>query len=139
MSRPNKHYKEYLEAICVWLHGQGFCVSFEIDGDDALYRSTKFISIKNTRSIESQIHILLHECGHVLIGNSDLIINGEKEVLSRYNEKSKIYKTFTIIEEVEAWRRGLKLARKLKIPINKEKWNRDMARALETYMRWAVN
>jgi Zn-dependent peptidase ImmA (M78 family) len=138
MNDSKKLYTSYLETICIWLYARGFCVNFDTDGDDALYKSSKFISIKNTRSIETQLHVLLHECGHILVDKSDFI-NGEKEVLRRYNKKSKIYKTFTIIEEVEAWRRGLKLAKKLAIPINKEKWNRDMARALESYMKWAVN
>jgi len=81
---------------------------------------------------------MLHEAGHLLVGESDSVVNGEEEVLKKYSEKSKIHKTFTVIEEVEAWKRGLGLARRLGIPINKEKWNKDVARAIYKYMIWAT-
>ena len=96
------------------------------------------MSINSTRSLETQLYILLHECGHILVSESDSIVNGAEEVFDKYGEKTKIYKVFTVIEEVEAWKRGLRLAKKLNIPVNKEKWNRDVARAINSYMKWAI-
>jgi hypothetical protein len=138
MQKQDSHHLDSLMVVCIWLFDKGYSVEFGKDGDDALYQESKFISIKNTRSQEGQLYTLLHECGHILVNESDSIVNGREEVLDKYSSRSKINKIFTIVEEVEAWKRGLRLAKKLGIAVNKEKWNRDMARALESYMKWAV-
>ena len=98
---------------------------------------SKIISINSTRSEETQLHILLHECGHVLVHSHGDKMNCRK-IYNEYSEQSKIYKVFTVIEEIEAWSRGLKLAERLNIPINKTKWNRDVSRAIWKYMDWAT-
>jgi len=128
-----------ISAVIYWLEKRGYHIDFDRNGDDSVDREAKIVSINNTRSKEMQLHILLHECGHVLVQDSDKIVNGIEEVLCKYGERTKIYKVFTVIEEVEAWKRGLALAKRLGIDINKEKWNRDVARAIGAYMRWATN
>ena len=117
---------------------KGYHVEVERDGEDAIDRINKFVSINSTRSLETQLHVILHEAGHLLVEKSDKIPSGIPEVLNKYSEKSKIHRTFTVIEEIEAWKRGLKLAGRLGIKINKEKWNKDVARAIYKYMVWAT-
>ena len=131
-------HEDAISSLILWFQKRGYHIELERDGHDAIDRISKFVSINSTRSKETQIHVMLHEAGHLLIGEADSIVNGEEEVLKKYSEKSKIYKTFTVIEEVEAWKRGLGLARRLGIPINKEKWNKDVARAIYKYMIWAT-
>ena len=127
----------YIGLVCEWLDKRNYYVEFSSSGDDSVDRVNRIVSINTTRSLETQVHVILHECGHVLIAESDPVVSGIDEVLKKYSNKSKIHKTFTVIEEVEAWKRGLKLAKRLGIPINKEKWNKDVARALYKYMLWA--
>ena len=127
-----------INSLVYWFHKKGYHVELERDGQDAVDRISKFVSINSTRSKETQVHIMLHEAGHVLVGESAGRFNGEAEVLSKYSSKTKIHKTFTVIEEIEAWKRGLKLAGRLGIEINKEKWNKDVARAIYKYMVWAT-
>ena len=62
-----------------------------------------------------------------------------KSVTENFSEKSNMYRVFTVIEEVEAWKRGLSLANRLGIAVNKDKWNRDVARALKLYMKWCLD
>jgi len=131
-------HEDAISSLILWFQKRGYHIELERDGHDAIDRISKFVSINSTRSKETQIHVMLHEAGHLLVGESDSVVNGEEEVLKKYSEKSKIYKTFTVIEEVEAWKRGLGLARRLGIPINKEKWNKDVARAIYKYMIWAT-
>ena len=138
MEEARLQVKEYIDEVCIWLHQRGFSVEFDKRGEDAVYKSSKLVSIKSSRALEGQLHTLLHECGHILIEESDSLVNGKKEVLQKYNPRSKIHKTFTIIEEVEAWKRGLKLSRRLGILINKEKWNKDVAKSIMAYMKWAT-
>ena len=130
-------HEEAIDSLVYWAETKGYVVDFSYDGDDSVDRESKVISINSTRSSETQLYILLHECGHILVSKSDKVVSG-KEVMDKYSEKSKIYRVFTVIEEVESWKRGLALANRLCIPVNKDKWNRDVARAIGTYMEWAL-
>ena len=131
-------HQGYIGTLIFWLQDKDYLVEFSRDGDDSVDRINKVVSINTTRSAETQLYVILHECGHVLVSESDSIVNGVEEVLDKYSEASKIHKTFTVVEEVEAWKRGLKLAKRLGIPIDKTKWNKDVARALYKYMLWAT-
>jgi hypothetical protein len=131
-------HQESIDTVIYWLHNKGYYIEVDRTGDDSVDRDVKIVSINSARSLETQLYILLHECGHILVSESDSLVNGAEEVLDRYGERTKIYKVFTVIEEVEAWKRGLRLAKKLNIPVNKDKWNRDVARAINLYMKWAI-
>ena len=132
------NHEDAITAVTYWFQQKGYHVEIDRDGEDAIDRDSKFVSINSTRSLETQLHVILHEAGHLLVEQSDKITNGIPEVLNKYSEKSKIHRTFTVIEEIEAWKRGLKLANRLGIKINKEKWNKDVARAIYKYMVWAT-
>ena len=130
--------KDAIGALEYWAYTKGYHVDFAYDGDDSVDKVAKIISINTTRSLETQLYTLLHECGHILVYGSDNVVN-VKEVTDRYNEKTSIHRVFTVIEEVEAWKRGLSLAKRLGITVDKEKWNRDVARALKQYMKWCLD
>lgn len=128
---------ESIAALVVWLDTKGYYVDFDKNGDDSVDTEGKIVSINSTRTRETQLYILLHECGHVLISNNDSIV-GYKRVQEKYSEKTNIHKVFTIMEEVEAWKRGRMLALRLGINIEEKKWDLDSSRALNQYIKWAA-
>ena len=128
---------EAIDVLVGWLDDKGYHVEFDIKGDDSVALADKIVSINTTRSTETQLYILLHECGHVLIHNNDHII-GYREVQENFKERSDIHKVFQVMEEAEAWKRGKFLARRFGIEINEEKWNKDLSRALNKYIKWAA-
>ena len=97
-------HQESIDTVIYWLHNKGYYIEVDRTGDDSVDRDIKIVSINSTRSLETQLYILLHECGHILVSESDSLVNGAEEVLGRYGERTKIYKVFTVIEEVEAWK-----------------------------------
>lgn len=130
-------HEESVSTLLMWLENKGYYVDFDRKGDDSVDTSNKIVSINNTRSLETQLYILLHECGHILIHNNEDIVK-YKDVQEKFSEKTKINKVFTVMEEVEAWKRGKSLAKRLNIEINEEKWNKDLSRALYKYILWAA-
>jgi hypothetical protein len=130
-------HREAIDILIGWLDAKDYHVEFDKKGDDSVSLESKIISINTTRSIETQLYILLHECGHVLIHNNDRII-GYREVQENFKERSDIHKVFQVMEEAEAWKRGKFLARRFGIEINEEKWNKDLSRALNKYIKWAA-
>lgn len=131
-------HEEALGALEYWAYTKGYYVEFARNGDDSVDRESKIVSINTTRSEETQLYTLLHECGHILVYGNDKVMNAQG-VMDSFGEKSNIHRVFTVIEEVEAWKRGLSLANRLGIPVNRDKWNRDVARALKLYMQWCLD
>lgn len=130
-------HEEAITTLIHWLDTKGYYVDFDRNGDDSVDCSAKIVSINNTRTLETQLYILLHECGHILIHNNDKLMK-YAEVQGNYRERTNIHKVFTVMEEVEAWKRGMLLAKRLNIEIDEKKWNMDISRALNKYIRWAA-
>jgi len=128
---------EAIDVLVGWLDAKDYYVEFDKKGDDSVSLEEKIVSINTTRSTETQLYVLLHECGHVLIHNNEDIVK-YRTVQESFKERSDIHKVFTVMEEAEAWKRGKRLARRLGIEINEEKWNRDLSRALNKYIKWAA-
>lgn len=125
----------YLDSLIVWAYEKGYHVDFTPNGDDCICNISKIIEINSSASTKKQIIRLLHECGHVLIfsnGSKFNFIDKEK-----YKENTDGYKIYTIIEEIEAWKRGRELANRLKIPIDDVEWEKSMVSALKKYVKWA--
>tara|TARA_B100000131_G_C18078167_1_gene597189 strand:+ start:795 stop:1196 length:402 start_codon:yes stop_codon:yes gene_type:complete len=131
-------YNDSIVSLICWAQDYGYDVQIDRYGDDSIDEESRIISINSKNSIETQLYVLLHECGHLLIYKNGSSF-GLKDVMSKYSERTKIHRVFRVIEEAEAWKRGRSLANRLYIDIDDEKWNRAVARALGKYMDWARN
>ena len=131
-------YNEAIASLVCWAQDYGYDVQLDRYGDDSIDEESRIISINTNSSLETQLHTLLHECGHLLIykNGTPFKIN---DVINKYSERTKIHRVFRVIEEAEAWKRGRALARRLYIELNDDKWNRAVARALKRYMEWAID
>jgi hypothetical protein len=128
--------KEYLDLLIDWAHNKNYSVDFKKNGYDSVCDVSKTIEINSSLPIRTQVIRLLHECGHVLIfENGSHFKFNEK---THYSPKSTNCKIFTIIEEIEAWKRGKELAIRLHIPIIDEVWDKAMVSALNKYVKWAA-
>lgn len=127
-----------LEALVVWAFDRGYHVEFVKNGDDCICHISKTIEINSSNPLENQVMYLLHECGHALIfdngGFLDFAYVRDKE-----NAGTSKFKVYRLAEEIEAWKRGFNLANRLKIPLNDEKWDRAVVRAIKKYINWAAD
>jgi len=131
-------HKDAILELEFWAEKKGYCVYFSREVEDEVCLQSKIISINSTRSTEVQLHTMLHECGHILAYDNGSILK-TRDVIDKYGDKTRIHRVFTVVEEVEAWRRGLSLANRMGIQINKDKWDRCVARALKKYMQWCLD
>ena len=53
------------------------------------------------------------------------------------NARSKAYKVSTVAEELEAWKRGRRLARRFKHHVNDSKYDEHMTKNIMSYIEWA--
>jgi len=124
-----------------WLFEKDYEVLYETDGQDAVYFGCKQIILNSRNHIEKRLYILLHECGHILINSNSFdrvfSLSSETEAIMGGRKVSRKRRVAKLTEEIEAWKRGENLARRLGIEINEEKFDRIRANAIMSYIEWA--
>jgi hypothetical protein len=123
-----------------WIENKkGYIVHFATEGELNIIDSDfNEIVIDERLSYELQTYVLLHECGHILTWENGMFLSLEKKA-SRHKAATFKERTFTVIEEIEAWKRGLSLAKRLNIPVDVVKWEEEMASAIGKYITWSIN
>jgi hypothetical protein len=128
--------KSAIECLASWAVDKGYHVSFEKKGEDSICHISKQIEINNSMPNEIQFYRLLHECGHALIFENGGSIDYKSKDLDSPDNSDK--RTYIVIEEIEAWKRGLTLAKRLKLPVDDKKWEAAMISAIKKYIKWAA-
>lgn len=134
--------KESLDILTDWAVSKGYSVDFDRNANNCICHETKIIEINNKTPIRDQVFFLLHECGHVLIFENGFFWNFN--IRNKYHvneptnrEENKKYKIFVLTEEIEAWQRGYRLAKKLNLNIDKSSLEEYMYKAISKYSKWA--
>lgn len=130
-----RHIRD-IEVVLAWCEAKKLTVEFK-RLPSMYYPDGLNIVVSSHLSTEARLHVLLHECGHHLIGTKD-----EHERFGRgYSDtrtRSAHHKLDVLEEEFEAWHRGLKLAARLGVKVDKESYDRTRITHLKTYVRWAA-
>lgn len=119
-----------MRRLLEWCRKRGIEV---INGPYASYNwdgKRKWIQLPPARP-ETRLFLLLHECGHHLLRKS-----GEERGVD-WAARNLETKIAYVNNEIAAWQRGLRLAHRLGIRINKKRWSCVRKRNLATYLRWA--
>ena len=130
------------QKLLDWIKKKGF--TYE-EGKQDLYEPTeKKICVSKRLNKQNKLYSALHECGHLLVQRN--VFSYEKRYKSQVDglfDKRKCrslrWRIDFLKEEYDAWDRGYKLAKRLKIPINKERYYDYASKCLETYCRWTVD
>ena len=137
----NKEYTTALAKLEAWAHRRGFeiCKGYGIDA--YIHEEKHIVYNSKIKSKKNQVYSLLHECGHAIAYNS----KGYKESFptlaayrfkdSKVNKRRNAFKCEVIAEEWDAWARGLKLAKRLGIKIDRDKYFNYASRWVMTYIR----
>ena len=124
-----------------WLYDKGYNLHVDTDETNAFYREDKLICIDSRMGIEKRLYTLIHECGHLLI--EDRWSAYAKKYLHAgvrgdgRKMRSAKYRVSIIEEEVEAWEKGYRLAKRLNLYIDEEGFVKDKTEALMSYFEWA--
>lgn len=125
-----------------WLNSKGYEVVLETDADDRIVWETKQVFINSRSHPETRYYTLLHECGHLLISQGakqwakDVPMYATVEDLRV--EKSKAYRVSLVAEEIEAWKRGRRLAKRFKHHVDNEKYDKHITECVFGYIEAAA-
>tara|TARA_R110001592_G_scaffold188358_2_gene433463 strand:+ start:5720 stop:6127 length:408 start_codon:yes stop_codon:yes gene_type:complete len=122
-----------------WLSKYGFSLVY--GSDDYVCWDASIVCINSRNRQENKLYALIHECGHVMVDNNrDRLYESSSMVQRSYEGRrpSKQKRIAVVAEEIEAWRRGERLARKLKIDIDEPKFDKQRTMAIMSYINWAA-
>jgi hypothetical protein len=133
------NYEKEYEKMKKWASSKGYSVSEEYHNEDSVCFDSKTIYINSRQSIENMLYGIVHEAGHILIFSSmkhflDKHPIYPYDIMDGRVKRSKKYSVCLVSEEIEAWKKGLGLAKRLKININKEKYFKIMVESVWSYI-----
>jgi len=148
VSKPLKKLKKQafesgIEELIDWTHKKGYSIEFSYCVQDEFRPSDKMITISLRQGPEKQLYSLLHECGHLILQNNENLYSAKypssaKMAYCNSNkrlERSSKYKVDVMAEEIDAWRKGKDLAKRLDIYIEEEEYYAVSTKCLYTYIK----
>lgn len=144
-----EHARDYiaidgLERAVAWAKNNEITVDFIKISSGRFHSASRRVEISSHLQPEIQLHTLLHELGHFLIGNEgDAAVeykypNGYRRIEQDMPGRGVLHKIDVVAEEYEAWALGRLLAEKTGITIDREAYDKTRARYLQSYFRWAL-
>jgi len=123
-----------INKINKWVTKKGFVIYW--GNEDIVIPIIGEIHIKSGKY---ELYSLLHECGHIKTFNQKNYYKKyrilEKAESNGNLKKTNIYKYQKMMEEIQAWENGYKLAKKLGVKINKREYFMEAAKWVGTYRR----
>ena len=139
--------QEIFAGYCaVWEYAEsrlGYEVYEGPDMQDVCMSDVKEINICSRKGIEKKLYGLLHECGHALIRENWTKFQKEFPAhaacgYDRRKNRTDGYRVSLVEEEYEAWKRGKRLAKRLGIELDEERYEKHKTKCIMSYMHWAV-
>ena len=129
-------------ALLQWIKTKGY--RLRGSNEDAYLPAEKIITYNKKLNEENRLYTVLHECGHLLVQqNAQSYEKRYKSKVQGLFDKRKCrslrWRIDFLREEYDAWDRGFSLAKRLKIPIDEERYYNYASKCLKSYCRWVID
>jgi hypothetical protein len=129
-----------LAKVVAWCAERCIDVDFVKKPLGTYHYGLKEISISSRLKPLNQLIILLHECGHHLVGDAEA---HDRFGMGYPQTDPEVTKTFhhrvaCLEEEMEAWHRGWKLAQRLELNLDREEFDRVRLDCVRSYIQWSL-
>jgi Zn-dependent peptidase ImmA (M78 family) len=115
-----------------WLNKKGY--TLEKGKSDSIIFDDKIVKINFNKNVEHILFSLLHECGHLVLFK-DREYHEEFFKLNTDKKKTNQYFYELLKEELYAWEKGIKLAKKLNIKIDKISYKKYSSKFFLEYVK----
>ena len=135
----DKFYIECIADVVGWCSSRGLTVVFGKRPGGTYETGDKKIIIACRAAPEKQLYYLLHECGHHLIGfkeQDERFGMGYPKVDDPDYNSTFHHKFACLEEEMEAWHRGWRLAKRLRLKIPRDGFDKVRLECLRSYVQW---
>lgn len=129
-----------LERMIGWCTDNDVAVRFSSTQVGSYEPEERVIVVSSRESPESQLFTCLHEWGHVLIyaEEAERFRRGWAGALDPCVRRKWVHRATIVIEEDEAWERGLLTARGLGLGIDEARYDAMRVNKVKTYFNWAM-
>lgn len=103
------------------------------------FRDGSKIVISSRLSHSTKVVYILHEAGHALIDSQEDCSRFGAGYPSSSTKKTFLNRSAIVFEELEAWKRGWDLAKRLKLKLSKSFYNKKRNEAIKLYFKWALS
>jgi hypothetical protein len=129
-----------LEKLVGWCGERCISVEFVKKPLGFYVHGEKVIKISSRLKPLNQVAVMLHECGHHLVGHDG---DHERFGMGYPQNDPEVTKTFhhrlsCLEEELEAWHRGWKLASRLELNIPRPEFDRVRLDCVRSYIKWTL-
>jgi hypothetical protein len=133
-------YIDKLQRLIKWCAYRKLEVVFGKRENGVYYPESKEMVITGRAAPEKQLHYILHECGHHLIGMKE---QHERFGMGYPQQDAAITRTLLhriacLEEEFEAWHRGWKLAKRLRLGVDREEFDKTRLDCVRSYVKWTA-
>lgn len=138
-ARDVRHIDAISEVVA-WCASKGIKVQFGKKAGGLYDSLSKTITMTSHAGPEKQLYMLLHECGHHLIGfkaDDERFGMGYPKVEDPHFNTTFHHRVACLEEEIEAWHRGWKLARRLQLKLDRLAFDKVRLECLKSYIKWA--
>ncbi len=143
----NEVFRGQISFLETLLAHKGYDVIYDKDVEDRVEFESRLVFINSRNHPENKFYTLLHEIGHILVGEDwptfqadhpMYVHSPEGPLLDGRHERSHAYRVSLISEEIEAWKRGRRFAQSLSLYIDNEKYDKHMTLNIMSYIQWAA-
>lgn len=136
---PLHFWEIQFSKLASWAATKNYKVECLSDAEDQLDFYTRTISINSRQHAENRFYSLAHECGHLLISGSAEQFQKDHPVYAfsgkpGLRQKTRAYQVSLIAEEIEAWKRGRRLVKRMRMYIDDEKFDKLMSGCVMSYV-----
>jgi hypothetical protein len=140
MEAEDMHYISGIEKVLNWCTSRGLSVEWPRSQGGSYDPTDKVITVSSSSVPRIQLQVLLHECGHHLIGRPKAGYRFSMGYGATHDLRADSHKIDILDEEFEAWERGWKLGKRLGAlkQSDRHEFNRYRVRMLKGYVNWAA-
>ena len=136
LSKEEWNYQFY--EIEKWLSLKDYLVLQETDGDDSIVWETKIVYVNSRSHPETRYYTLLHECGHLLVAQGAEQWSKDVPMYATVEDgrvmSGRAYGVSLVAEEIEAWKRGRRLAKRFDHYIDDKKYDNLFTQCVFSYI-----
>ena len=134
-------FSSQFDEVRDWAAKYKVTVALGRDYEDRFEPTEKKIFINSRLGPEARYYTLLHECGHLLIDRNWRDFDRDNPMYATSCDlrvaKGIAYRVSIVAEEIEAWKRGRRLAGRLGHYIDDKKFDKMISENVMTYIDWA--
>lgn len=126
--------------VVEWCSSKGIRVQFGKKSGGMFNVIDKTITIACKAAPEKQLYMLLHECGHYLVGfdaDDERFGMGYPFVDDPNVNGTFHHRLACLEEEIEAWNRGWRLSKRLRLKLDRSAFDVVRLDCLRSYVKWA--